>query len=135
MQMEKEKQNYDFDNVQSQLDKALGQAARMQKEREAIQLEVDRLTDKYEKAQVKIFIVWPIWLADFYDYSHGYVVLMTLSGFSQVIVSRLQKDRDNLQEEVSKLQRDKDNALSELDLVKERWEKAHNSHQKLTVSI
>lgn len=55
MQMEKEKQNYDFDNVQSQLDKALGQAARMQKEREAIQLEVDRLTDKYEKAQVHIY--------------------------------------------------------------------------------
>lgn len=52
MQMEKEKQNYDFDNLQSQLDKALGQSSRMQKEREAIQLEVDRLQDKYEKAQV-----------------------------------------------------------------------------------
>lgn len=52
MQMEKEKQNYDFDNLQSQLDKALGQSARMQKEREAIQLEVDRFQDKYEKAQV-----------------------------------------------------------------------------------
>lgn len=50
-----------------------------------------------------------------------------------MIVQRLQKERDNCQEEISKLQRDKDNALSELDLVKERWEKAHNSHQKLTV--
>lgn len=50
--MEREKQIYDFDNLQSQLDKALGQSARMQKEREAIQLDVDRLQDKYEKAQV-----------------------------------------------------------------------------------
>lgn len=53
MQMEKEKQNYDFDNVQSQLDKALGQSTRLQKEKEAVQLEADRLRDKYEKAQVK----------------------------------------------------------------------------------
>lgn len=53
--MEKEKQNYDFDNVQSQLDKALGQATRMQKERETIQLEADRLRDKHEKAQVMKF--------------------------------------------------------------------------------
>lgn len=52
MQMEREKQNYDFENVQSQLDKALGQSTRMQKERETIQLDVDRLQDKYEKAQV-----------------------------------------------------------------------------------
>lgn len=50
--MEREKQNYDFENLQSQLDKALGQSTRMQKEREAIQIEVDRLQDKYEKAQV-----------------------------------------------------------------------------------
>ena len=57
MQMEREKQNYDFENLQSQLDKALGQSTRMQKERETIQLEVDRLQDKYEKAQVdKTFI-------------------------------------------------------------------------------
>lgn len=52
MQMEREKQNYDFENLQSQLDKALGQSTRMQKERETIQLEVDRLQDKYEKTQV-----------------------------------------------------------------------------------
>lgn len=52
--MEKEKQNYDFENLQSQFDKALGQSARMQKERETIQLEVDRLQDKYEKAQVSV---------------------------------------------------------------------------------
>lgn len=52
LQLEKEKQNYDFENVQSQLDKALGQATRLQKEREAVQLDVDRLRDKYEKAQV-----------------------------------------------------------------------------------
>lgn len=53
MQLEKEKQNYDFENLQSQLDKALGQATRMQKERETSQLETDRLRDKYEKSQVK----------------------------------------------------------------------------------
>lgn len=52
MQMEREKQNYDFENIQSQLDKALGQATRLQKEKETVQLEADRLRDKYEKAQV-----------------------------------------------------------------------------------
>lgn len=56
MQLEKEKQNYDFENLQSQLDKALGQATRMQKERETSQLELDRLRDKYEKAQVKYLL-------------------------------------------------------------------------------
>ena len=50
--MEKEKQNYDFDNIQSQLDKALGQATRLQKERETVQLDADRMRDKYEKVQV-----------------------------------------------------------------------------------
>lgn len=53
MQVEKEKQNYDFENIQSQLDKALGQATRLQKEKETVQLEADRLRDKYEKTQVK----------------------------------------------------------------------------------
>lgn len=55
MQMEKEKQMYDFENIQSQLDKALGQATRLQKEKEAVQLEADRLRDKYEKTQVRTF--------------------------------------------------------------------------------
>jgi hypothetical protein len=50
--MEKEKQNYDFENIQSQLDKALGQATRLQKERETVQLDADRMRDKYEKGQV-----------------------------------------------------------------------------------
>lgn len=62
-------------------------------------------------------------------------------------MQRLQKERDSFQEEmekmherielqqnqIAKMQRDKENMLSELDLVKERWEKAHNTHQKLTV--
>ena len=52
MQMEKEKQTYDFENLQTQLDKTHGQINRMQKDRESIQLEIDRLKDKYEKAQV-----------------------------------------------------------------------------------
>lgn len=63
-------------------------------------------------------------------------------------MQRLQKERDSFQEEmekmheriefqqnqIAKMQREKENVLSELDLVKERWEKAHNTHQKLTVS-
>lgn len=57
LQMEKEKQNYDFENIQSQLDKALGQATRLQKERETVQLDADRMRDKYEKAQVS----WWVW--------------------------------------------------------------------------
>lgn len=66
----------------------------------------------------------------------------------QIIMQRLQKERDSFQEEmekmheriefqqnqIAKMQREKENVLSELDLVKERWEKVHNSHQKLTVS-
>lgn len=68
--------------------------------------------------------------------------------FRQIVMQRLQKERDSFQEEMeklhekleiqqshtAKLQRDKENVLSELDLVKDRWEKTHNSHQKLTVS-
>lgn len=38
------------------------------------------------------------------------------------------------QNQLAKMQREKENVFSELDLVKERWEKAHNTHQKLTVS-
>lgn len=52
MQMEKEKQNYDFENIQSQLDKALGQATRLQKEKDTVQIDADRLRDKFEKTQV-----------------------------------------------------------------------------------
>lgn len=55
MQVEKEKQNYDYENIQSQLDKALGQATRLQKEKETVQLEADRLRDKFEKNQVTIY--------------------------------------------------------------------------------
>lgn len=150
MQMEKEKQNYDFENLQSQLDKALGQSTRMQKERETIQLEVDRLQDKYEKAQVREddnrnMVAYHIWLK--YP-PRRRVTLVKVSFYMQMIMQRLQKERDNFQEEteklherieflqnqIAKMQRDKENVLSELELVKERWEKAHNSHQKLTVS-
>lgn len=52
IQLEKEKLGYDLENVQSQLDKALAQSARLQKEKEQSQLEADRLRDKYEKLQV-----------------------------------------------------------------------------------
>jgi len=50
--LEKEKLTYDYDNLQSQLDKALGQAARMQKERETLSLDTDRIREKLEKTQV-----------------------------------------------------------------------------------
>lgn len=53
VQLEKEKLMYDFENLQSQLDKALGQAARIQKERESVGLDSDRLREKADKAQVK----------------------------------------------------------------------------------
>lgn len=142
MQMEREKQNYDFENVQSQLDKALGQSTRMQKERETIQLEVDRLQDKYEKAQV---ISQRGFNKDDLTTTHS---IKSTFLHQQMIMQRLQKERDGFQEEtdklheriefqqnqIAKMQRDKENVLSELELVKERWEKAHNSHQKLTVS-
>lgn len=66
-----------------------------------------------------------------------------------MIMQRLQKERDSFQEEMEKLheriefqqnqigkcQRDKENVLSELDMVKERWEKVHTSQQKVTVCI
>lgn len=66
----------------------------------------------------------------------------------QTIMQRLQKERDSFHEEmeklqervefhqsqIAKLQREKENVLSELDLVKDRWEKAHNAQQKLAVS-
>jgi len=50
--LEKEKQSYEFENLQSQLDKALGQASRLQKERETMQMDGERFRDKFEKAQV-----------------------------------------------------------------------------------
>lgn len=53
IQLEKEKVGYDLENIQSQLDKALGQSARIQKEKEQAQHEADRLRDKYEKSQVR----------------------------------------------------------------------------------
>lgn len=65
-----------------------------------------------------------------------------------MIMQRLQKERDTFQVEtetlneriefqqsqIGKMQREKENVLSELELVKERWDKTHNSHQKITVS-
>jgi uncharacterized coiled-coil DUF342 family protein len=64
-------------------------------------------------------------------------------------MQRLQKERDSFHEELEKLQktsefqqnqiakfqRVKEKVLSELNMVKEQWEKAHNARQKLSVSI
>ena len=64
-----------------------------------------------------------------------------------MIMQRLQKERDNFHDEMEKLQerleyqqnqlakfqRDKENAISEIDIIKDRWEKAHNAQQKLAV--
>ena len=52
LQVDREKSAYDFESLQSQLDKALGQAARLQKERDTAQLDADRFRDKHDKAQV-----------------------------------------------------------------------------------
>lgn len=52
MQLEKEKLLFDFENVQSQLDKALGHGSRVQKEKESIQLDFERYKEKSEKLQV-----------------------------------------------------------------------------------
>lgn len=56
LQLEKEKQAYDYENLQSQLDKALGQAARMQKEREGLGIDADRMREKLEKTQVLLLL-------------------------------------------------------------------------------
>lgn len=64
-----------------------------------------------------------------------------------MLMARLQKERDTCQEEVVGLQerielqasqvskaiRDKDSMTTELEVIKERWDKAHSVHQKLTV--
>lgn len=53
LQADREKYAYDYDNLQSQLDKSQGQLSRVQKEKEAIQQELDRTHDKYDKHQVQ----------------------------------------------------------------------------------
>lgn len=64
-----------------------------------------------------------------------------------MLMARLQKERDTCQEEVVSLQerielqatqvskaiRDKDSMATELEVIKERWDKTHSVHQKLTV--
>lgn len=65
----------------------------------------------------------------------------------QIILSRLQKEKDTFQEDceklqerlelqqnqLSKAQRDRDNMLTELEVFKERWEKTTQSQQKFQV--
>lgn len=52
MQLEKEKYKFDYEDIQSELDKALGAATRVQKEKDNMKMEADHYQDKYEKAQV-----------------------------------------------------------------------------------
>lgn len=52
MQLEKEKYKFDYEDIQSELDKALGQATRIQKEKDTMKLEADHYQEKCEKAQV-----------------------------------------------------------------------------------
>ena len=63
-------------------------------------------------------------------------------------MARLQKERDGFQEEceklqerselqqsqVTKAQRERENMETEYDLIKERWDKAQQLHQKLQVT-
>ena len=41
-----------MDSLQMQVDKGLGQASRIQKEKESLQFEMDKLKDKCDKSQV-----------------------------------------------------------------------------------
>jgi golgin subfamily B member 1 len=137
--LEKEKHVYEFENTQAQLDKALGHSARVQKEKEVLQLDADRFRDKTEKIQVNLIAKFYIALS---KSSH---ILFKF----QVSFTRLQKERDILGEESEKLkercehsqslfmkaQRELDTMQTEMDVVKERWEKAHSVHQKLQVGI
>lgn len=55
MQLEKEKYKFDYEDIQSELDKALGQATRVQKEKDTMKLEAEHYQEKYEKTQVSFF--------------------------------------------------------------------------------
>ena len=50
--MDKEKAVYEVDSLQVQVDKALGQCSRVQKEKEAAQNELQKIKDKQDKTQV-----------------------------------------------------------------------------------
>lgn len=58
MQLEKEKYKFDYEDIQSELDKALGQATRVQKEKDTMKLEAEHYQEKYEKTQVS-FLAMP----------------------------------------------------------------------------
>lgn len=70
--MDREKQAYDFESLQSQLDKALGQAARLQKERDTAQLDADRFHDKHDKAQVSFIYILLVFRSSLRSISLGY---------------------------------------------------------------
>ena len=53
--MDKEKAVYEVDSLQVQVDKALGQCSRVQKEKEAVQNELQKVKDKQDKTQVSFF--------------------------------------------------------------------------------
>lgn len=66
-----------------------------------------------------------------------------------MVLARLQKEKDTLQEDCEKFQerlefqqnqllkaqRDRENMLTELEVVKERWEKVQQTQQKIQVKI
>ena len=54
IQMDKEKAVYEVESLQIQVDKALGQCSRVQKEKEVVQNELQKLKDKQDKAQVSL---------------------------------------------------------------------------------
>ena len=41
-----------MDLLQAQVDKTLGQSTRMQRDKETVEIELNKLKDKYDKAQV-----------------------------------------------------------------------------------
>lgn len=136
LQLEKEKQTYDFENLQALVDKAQGTTNRLQKEREAAQLEADRFRDKNEKAQV-----CRPWARRACSPSSP------LDWCLQALVVRTQKEKEMVQAEFVKLQercdamqgqlgktlRDRETATAELDIARERLEKTQQQLQKLQV--
>ena len=52
LQAEREQAVCDMDLLQAQVDKTLGQSTRMQRDKEAVESELNKLKDKYDKAQV-----------------------------------------------------------------------------------
>lgn len=98
VQLEKEKQLFDFDNIQSQLDKALGQCSRVQKERETLQLDADRYKEKVEKLQVRRVLKETYFSTSHFELSHRHNLVehKRTKIYSQMNTNSLRKGLNHL---------------------------------------